>query len=80
MTDYRRRLFFKFIDNRQDLFPLCSMLDKHPRCDVVLKWLVDNRYTGNTFAEWFKFKFAPDYRKMIAYVLAQRRGGLMIVK
>jgi uncharacterized membrane protein YbaN (DUF454 family) len=78
VTPQRRELIFTVMDNHYPLLGLLSILHRHPRCDDVLRWLVNRGYTGKVLEDWFRHKFAPDPKKLIAHVLRHQGPTLIL--
>jgi hypothetical protein len=69
MTPRRRALMMRVMDSKPEILPYLHFLDRFARCDDILRWLIENRLTGQSFLEWAKQSFDISMMNMASFVL-----------
>lgn len=57
MTDFRRGMIFKVMDDDQRVLPIMHALTFWVLCDQMLMWLHVNMLTGKNLHSWFNIQW-----------------------
>lgn len=71
MSEARREVFLRVVDNDPRLPPYLFNWMQRPACDVVCRWLIAHNMTGKVLHDWMKHEFGQSMDKPFKWVFAR---------
>lgn len=69
MSDRRRELIFRVMDEQPSLLPILHYFTKWRRCDEMLVWCLENNLTGKNLLEWTHKHWGNSLLSMVKFIL-----------
>ncbi len=69
MSDLRRELMFKVMDNHYELLDTMHYLSRYKRCDQMLAWLYKSHITGKSLHGWIRIHWRNSLLNMVKFIL-----------
>jgi hypothetical protein len=76
MSDRRRQLMLRAMDDRTDLSGVMFILHHYRFCDNFLIWLIAHQYTGKNLEELVVKKFHSSVPSLVEFIIDHANGGM----